>query len=418
MNMSHHEPVSVEMFSGAEKGVSPGACGLFSILGNCDLPSAMAAARVLQYRARNGAGVFLKGLYRHDDHYHLHIMFRDAKKIKEYEEILQRAGLNVLEKRPLVKDSLYFEYDMPVVFAYTILTPSEDVIQHRGGKKDLHTFIRDLVSNFNMRYKDDVRIFSSSLYGANFTTAFELEDTIRIFDLEQYSDSTLTGVMVHMRWPTSQGQGLWWGAQPIAHGNVIGIHNGHLSSDKSNARALEELGIALQVGTDSEAIFQETYWSLTHGFSIEEIEWTLSQKFPVEAGNLSPEKKELYNRLTRDPVLRHFKMSGPSTAVVNVENLMIGLTDRDHMRQFTVGYNDKLAVFGSEERAIMTYAALTGIDLHVVSPPAGKAIAFLAEEAEKTIDGYKSVKRLDDDFIFKPAEREKRKERFLTRQAS
>lgn len=397
-----YTPVAVNVFSGGEKGIGPGACGLFSILGNCSLSAALKAARVLQYRARNGAGIFVKGFYQDDSHYHFHIMFRNRDKIPEMEAALENWGIQFLDKRALARENLYYEYDMPILMSYTVLTPSPDVIKYKGGEGDVHNFIRERVIRFNMKFRNEARIFSSAKNGANFTTAFELKDTIRIFDLEQYEEKLTTGVLIHMRWPTSQGSGLWWGAQPIVHGNLIGIHNGHLSSDKSNARALEQLGIPMQVGTDSEAIFQELYYLIDRGYTLEEVEWIMSQKFPQEAEDLPPGKKERYFELTNDPIIRHFKMSGPSTAVINFENLMLGVTDRDHMRQFTVGYSDKIAVFGSEERAIITYAEITGAPLAIISPPAGRLVAFQANWNSDRKKGIDSVERLDGDYRHRP----------------
>jgi glutamate synthase domain-containing protein 1 len=401
-----YSPLSISDFSGGSKGVAPGACGLFAIHGNCQIQSVFEASHVLQYRARNGAGVFLKGFYRDDEHYHFHIMYRDRNKIPDLEDALENMGIHFLDKRPMVSENLYFEYDMPTFLSYTVLKPSDDMIKHKGGEGDVHDFIRDRVIRFNVRNRDDARIFSSSLNGANFSTAFELKDTIKIFDLDKYSEKILTGAMVHMRWPTSQGNGIWWGAQPIVHGNLIGIHNGHLSSDKSNARALEQLGIPMQVGTDSEAIFQETHYLLKKGLSLDEIEWVMSQKFPPEIIDLPDDKKHRYSELTLDPVLRHFKMSGPSTAVINYGDIMIGMTDRDHMRQFTVGYNDSSAVFASEERAIVTYMSITKTPLTILSPPAGKLIGFLAKWNNNIRHGIDSVQRLNESYIHFPELRE------------
>jgi len=394
-----YEPLSVDIFSGGIKGVGPGACGLFSIMGNCQLNPVIEAASILQYRGRTGAGLFLKGFYLDDEHYHFHIMYRDKNKIEELEKAMSSFGIQYLDKKTMAKESLYFEYDMPVFMSYTVLSPSEDIIKHKGGTGDLHEFIRDRVLWFNSRYKDQARIFSSSLNGANFSTAFELSDTIRIFDLENLNNKLLSGALVHMRWPTSQGQGLWWGAQPIVYGNMTGIHNGHLSSDKSNARALEQLGIPLQVGTDSEAIFQEIYWLIVNGFSLKEIEWIMSPKFPEEIHDLAEKEKEHYMRYITHPILRHFKMSGPSTAVINYGDLMLGITDRDHMRPFTIGYDKESVIFASEERAIINYSIITGKNYNILSPPAGKIVAFLAEWNSEVKKGVASIKHLEPDYV-------------------
>lgn len=402
-----YRALPIEDFSGGSLGIAPGACGLFAIHGNCSTAAAFEAAHVLQYRARNGAGIFLKGFYRDDEHYHFHVMYRDRSKIAELENLMETIGIHFLDKRPLVRENLYFEYDMPTFFHYTVLSPSADLIKHKGGQGDIHDFIRDRVILFNSKNRDDARIFSSSLNGANFSTAFQLKDTIRIFDLDQYTERVLTGALIHMRWPTSQGNGVWWGAQPIVHGNLIGIHNGHLSSDKSNARALEQLGIPMQVSTDSEAIFQETHYLLKQGFSLEEIEWLMIQKFPEETKDIAAEKKERYFQLVTDPIYKHFKMSGPSTAVINYGDIMLGMTDRDHMRQFTVGYNEQLAVFASEERAIITYADMTNTSLTVLSPPAGKLVAFIAHWHENVKNGIQGVEKMENDYIHFPANRNK-----------
>lgn len=411
MNMDFKQDipqVSVRMFSGGAEGLCPGACGLFAILGNSHLSSALSAAHILQYRARNGAGIFLKGHYAHDNNYHLHVMFRNKTKIPVFEKFITTMGLTFFERQLMVKPNLYFEYDMPFYLHYTINPPSVDTILSKGGESEsVHDFIRYVVNIFNTRHKDDARIFSSSSNGAAFTTAFELEDTIRIFDMHRFDDRVHSGIMIHLRWPTSQGTGLWWGAQPISHGNLTGVHNGHLSSDSSNARALEELGVAMQVGTDSEGIFEMVYWCLQQGFTMEEVEWALSQKFPNELNAMTQDQRERYKKITDDPILRHFKMSGPSTAVINFEDLMIGITDRDHMRQFTVGFNEKIAVFASEERAIVNYAELTQTPLEIVSPPAGEHVAFIGERHANRSDGYVRVHRMKKDealSLFKEAD--------------
>lgn len=88
------------------------------------------------------------------------------------------------------------------------------------------------------------------------------------------------------------------------------MHNGHLSSDMANARALEQLDIQLTAGTDSEAIFLSVQYLLKQGYSLEEIEWIMCRKFPQELNSMTKEARERYDELMVSPFLYRMKMSG------------------------------------------------------------------------------------------------------------
>ncbi|MGA1861552.1 hypothetical protein OWM07_01505 [Deferribacter thermophilus] len=369
--------ISVEEFSGGEKGLPLGACGLISAFGEFKLSPLLKAAMCLQYRGRAGAGVTLKGIYKDNDFYVFHIMFRNQTKVRELEKVIEEWGVHILDSQDLVKKKFYFEYDLPIIKRYFVTPPTREEMLYRERIDDEYRYIRKHVTLFNKTFMDDARIFSSSKENGTFLTAFELLDTIKIYELEQYEDWFYDGCLIHLRWPTSQGRGLWWGPQPISFGEVAGIHNGHLSSDKSNAIALEQLGIDLHVGTDSEAIFLEVDYLLNNGFSIEEIEWILCRKFPQEISEMEEEKRERYFQVVNDPYLSRMKMSGPATAIVLVKDYVLGFTDRDHLRPFSIGFNDKVAFLGSEQRAVVSAAYFMGEQLDkVYDPAAGKVVAF------------------------------------------
>jgi len=247
--------ISVNDFSGGDLGVPGGACGLLAVAGDFSLDALLKAARCLQYRGRTGAGVTLKSLYKDTGFFNFHIMFRSEDKIGELDNVLSNMGLRILEKRDMVQRKYYYEYDLPVIMHYSIVPPSPEEMMYRERISIEAEYIAKVVSRFNRKYIDDARIFSSSRSNGTFLTAFELEDTIEIYNIHQFEDQYYDACLIHLRWPTSQGRGLWWGPQPISLGEMAGVHNGHLSSDMSNARALEQLDIMLTAGTDSEAIF-------------------------------------------------------------------------------------------------------------------------------------------------------------------
>ncbi|MCD8553220.1 hypothetical protein [Seleniivibrio sp.] len=368
--------LSVNDFSGGELGLPKGACGLLAVAGDFKLSALLKAARCLQYRGRTGAGVTLKSLYRDTNFFNFHIMFRSADKIAELEQVLITMGLRVLEKKDMVQRKYYYEYDLPVIMHYSIIPPSPEEMMFREKIKDESMYIKRVVARFNRLYIDDARIFSSSKYNGTFLTAFELQDTIDIYDLHQYEDRFYDACLIHLRWPTSQGRGLWWGPQPISLGEVAGVHNGHLSSDMANARALEQLEIMLTVGTDSEAIFLSVEYLLRSGYSLEEIEWIMCRKFPQEVRLMAQDKQDQYNKLMEDPLLFRMKMSGPATAITLVDDVLVGFTDRDHLRSFSVGVNDKIALLGSEQRAVISAAYFMHEELKMFDPEAGCIVGF------------------------------------------
>ena len=368
--------LTVDRFSGGERGIPPGACGLLAAAGEIELMPLVKSAGCLQYRARTGAGITLKGIYRDTPLFIFHVMYRSNHKRKELERWFLDFGLHLLDAEELVKRKFYYEYDMPRMRRYVVSPPSREEMLELARHDDSERFIVERVSEFNTIFKDDARVFSSGRGMGTFLTAFQLEDTIRIFDMEKYADDDIEALQVHVRWPTSTGRGLWWGPQPIALFNVSGIHNGHLSSDRANSRALEQLGIRMQVGTDSEAIFLEISHLINEGFSLEEIEWVMAQKFPGEAELMEEEKRERYLALTQDPIYSQFKMSGPSTAIVMVDDILVGITDRDHLRPFSVGEGDGIVLMASEERAILSGAYLLGRDITLSTPEAGKVVGY------------------------------------------
>ncbi len=370
--------MDVRTFSGGEEGLPPGACGLLTAIGQFKLGSVLNAAQCLQYRGRTGAGLTLKGVYPYeaDNLFHFHIMFRDPSMITELEGVLENWGWRFEGKNPLIQKKCYNEYDMPKMFHYRVTTPPAEDMLYTDQISDPMMFIRKKVTEFNIKYLDDARIFSSGQDTGTFLTAFQLDDTIKVFDIYQYSDRNLSSVQAHMRWPTSSGRGLWWGPQPIALGNVSGTHNGHLSSDKSNAMALEQLGIALHVGTDSEALFKEINYLVYGGYTLQEMEWIISRKFPNEVALMTDEDRERYTELTADPILNRFKISGPTTAIVQIDDLVVALTDRDHLRPFTIGTNDRITLLASEERAVVAAAFAMGENVKIFNPDAGKLVAF------------------------------------------
>ncbi|TCK59508.1 hypothetical protein [Seleniivibrio woodruffii] len=379
--------LSVNDFSGGELGLPKGACGLLAVAGDFKLSAVLKAARCLQYRGRTGAGVTLKSIYKDTNFFNFHIMFRSSDKIAELEQVLTTMGLRILEKKDMVQRKYYYEYDLPVIMHYSIIPPSPEEMMFREKIKDESLYIKTVVARFNKQFMDDARIFSSSRYNGTFLTAFELVDTIAIYDMPQYEDRFYDACLIHLRWPTSQGRGLWWGPQPISLGEVAGVHNGHLSSDMANARALEQLEIMLTVGTDSEAIFLAVEYLLRSGYSLEEIEWIICRKFPQEVRLMAQEKQEQYAKLMSDPLLFRMKMSGPATAITLVDDVLVGFTDRDHLRSFSVGVNDKIALLGSEQRAVISAAYFMHEELKMFDPEAGRIVGFTVKN--------KAVSKLD-----------------------
>jgi len=387
-SLSNYKPMDIATFSGGVEGLPKGACGLLAAVGEFSLNALLKSAMCLQYRGRTGAGVTLKGIYKDNSFYVFHIMYRNQYKVAELEQVINSWGVHILESQDLVARKYYYEYDLPIIKRYFVTPPTTDEMMYRERINDDYQYIMKHVSRFNKDFMDDARIFSSSKENGTFLTAFELTDTIKIYDLPKYEDEYYEACLIHLRWPTSSGRGLWWGPQPISLGEIAGVHNGHLSSDKSNAIALEQLGINLHVGTDSEAIFLQTDYLLRKGYSIEEIEWILSRKFPQELKSMDKDKKIRYEEIVNDPILKRMKMSGPATAIVLVGDVILGFTDRDHLRSFSLGYNDKVAILGSEQRAILSAAYFMEEELEsVYDPDAGKVVAFKVEG--------KNVKKLD-----------------------
>jgi len=388
MNKYPGKEISEREFSGGEEGLPPGACGLLAAVGDFKLSALLKSAMCLQYRGRTGAGITLKGIYKDHNFYVFHVMYRDQYKVSELENFIQSWGVHIVESQEMVPKKLYYEYDIPVIKKYFVAPPTIDEIRYRETIDNEYFYILKQVTKFNKTFIRDARIFSSSKENGTFLTAFELIDTIRIYDIEQFEDSNYEACLIHLRWPTSSGRGLWWGPQPISVGEIAGIHNGHLSSDKSNAMALEQLGIYLHVGTDSEAIFLEVDYLLRNGYSIQDIEWILSGKFPNELENMTENEQRRFKELVSDPYLRKIKMSGPATSIVMSEDEILGFTDRDHLRSFSIGCNDKVAFLASEQRAIVSAAYFLQENLDdIYDPDAGKVIGFSVKD--------KKVKKLD-----------------------
>lgn len=375
--------ISIEEFSGSKFGLPEGACGLLGVAGKFKLSSIINSAACLQYRARTGAGITIKGLYKELNFHVLHIMYRDQYKVLELEKALDEWGIRILEAHDLVARKYYYEYDLPIIKSYYITPPSEDEMMYREKIRDANYYIRNQVTKFNSLYMDDARIFSSSHENGTFLTAFQLEDTVKIYDILQYEDNFYDACLVHLRWPTTRGRGLWWGPQPISLGELAGIHNGHLSSDKANAKALEQLGIQIHVGTDSESIFLMADYLIENNYSLENIEWILCRKFPQEAEEIEKRKQGQYYKIINDAILNKMKMSGPATAIVLKDDIMMGFTDRDHLRSFSLGYNDNVAIMASEQRAILSASYFLNENLsELYDPEAGKIIAFRVENGK------------------------------------
>jgi len=99
---------------------------------------------------------------------------------------------------------------------------------------------------------------------------------------------------------------------------------------------------------------------------------------------MAPEKLEKYNELMSDPLLFRMKMSGPATAITMVEDVIVGFTDRDHLRSFSVGVNDKIALLGSEQRAVISAAYFMHEELNMYDPEAGKIVGFSVKDKKVT----------------------------------
>jgi glutamate synthase domain-containing protein 1 len=375
--------ISIEEFSGGKKGLPEGACGLLGVAGRFKLSSIIHSAECLQYRARTGAGITIKGLYKELNFHVLHIMYRNQHKVLELEKALDEWGIRILEAHDLVARKYYYEYDLPIIKSYYITPPSEDEMMYRAKISDADSYIRNQVTKFNSLYMDDARIFSSSKENGTFLTAFQLDDTVKIYDILQYEDNFYDACLIHLRWPTTRGRGLWWGPQPISLGELAGIHNGHLSSDKANAKALEQLGIQTHVGTDSECIFLMADYLVENNYSLEEIEWILCRKFPQEVEEMDIYKKEEYYKIINNPILDKMKMSGPATSIVLKDDIIMGFTDRDHLRSFSIGRNDDVAIMASEQRAILSASYYLNENLNeLYDPEAGKIISFKLENGK------------------------------------
>ena len=77
------------------------------------------------------------------------------------------------------------------------------------------------------------------------------------------------------------------------------------------------------------------------------------------------------------------KMSGPATAIVLKDDIIMGFTDRDHLRSFSIGYNDNVAIMASEQRAILSASYFLNEGLNeLYDPEAGKIVAFKVENGK------------------------------------
>ena len=90
------------------------------------------------------------------------------------------------------------------------------------------------------------------------------------------------------------------------------------------------------------------------------------------------------------------KISGPATAIVLKDNYFIGLTDRDHLRSFSVGYNKKVALMGSEQRAIISASYYLNDSLdELYDPEAGKILGFSVDKQKIQLLDYNWKKYSD-----------------------
>jgi hypothetical protein len=67
-----------------------------------------------------------------------------------------------------------------------------------------------------------------------------------------------------------------------------------------------------------------------------------------------------------------------------VEDTIVGFTDRDHLRSFSIGVNDKIALLGSEQRAVISAAYFMHEELNMFDPEAGKIVGFGIKDKKVT----------------------------------
>ncbi len=122
---------------------------------------------------------------------------------------------------------------------------------------------------------------------------------------------------------------------------------------------------------------------IENNYSLEDIEWILCRKFPQEVEEMEINKQERYYKIINDAILNKMKMSGPATAIVLNDDIIMGFTDRDHLRSFSIGYNDNVAIMASEQRAILSASYFLDESLNeLYDPEAGKIVAFKVENGK------------------------------------
>ena len=376
------------------EGVGPGACGLYAAAGEVDLNAALEATKTMQARGTFGAGVLLQGIYPKRAHlYAFHVIYRNRDVRKQLEPLFtdQKLGMRPFgDPEPLATPEAYRKYDLPEMRRYFMAPPTEDEMLRRWHTNSENLFVRMVVEDFNREYMGAARIFSSGKNLGVFITAMQLEDTIEILDLYQYAEKPLSVIMIHMRWPTSiVSSGVWWGAHPINIINSAIVHNGDLSSSPSNRQGLEAESVARSVGTDSEAILLEVDDLLVkRGFSYQQAEWVMCQKFPKELETLDQSELAEYKRILSDPILARFKMSGPSSFVALVGKSIIAGRDRDGLRQLWMGRSEdgKTVIWGSEEKVIYQSAWLAKKNFKSVNCEPGRLIAYEMDD-DRAIKG-------------------------------
>lgn len=371
------------------RGVGPGSCGLYAAIGEVDLMASIKAASQLQSRGTYGAGIMIKGVYPENPNlYALHVMYRDRQIAAELEPLIthHKLGLrHIGEMESLVKPKMYRKYTLPELRRYFVDTPTPDEMMRRVHTEDPDIYVRRLVERFNTRNKGKARIFGSGKNVGTFISDKDLQTTVEAYDIGQYVYRNVTGIMIHMRWPTSiVDSGVWWGIHPICFLNSHIVHNGDLSSAPSNAQGIEAAGVTSTVGTDSEAMLLELDNLLVErNLSYQHMEWAMCQMFPQEEKNLPEDKRRDYYEVVREnPTLARYKMSGPSSfvAIIRKNGLerVISGRDRDGLRQLWMGrsIDGKSAIWSSEEKCIYHTAFLTGKEYKATNCEPGKITVF------------------------------------------
>ncbi len=320
-------------------------CGIMSKRGEVFTGQDIIQSIAVMHERSNGlgGGFAAYGIYpQFEGYYALHLFYDDTAAKIDTEYFIYK-HFNVVDSDEIPRRKTAGVENPPIIWRYFV-SPKADRLVCLGFDED--EFVVQCVMNINKLFKNAF-VFSSGKNMGTFKGVGYPEDIGEFYRLDEYRGYMWTA---HGRFPTNT-PGWWGGAHPFTLLDCSVVHNGELSSYRTNRRYLEEFGYNCTLQTDTEVVaYLFDLLHRRHNLPPEMVCNILAPPFYNHIDRMEDETKALLKNLR--VIYGKGLMNGPFSVIIGWKEGMLVLNDRIKLRSVVAASKNDMLYVASEEAAI------------------------------------------------------------------